>query len=694
MISSNQTDVNAPNRWLTGPIILDANQGGLPPPPTASTVLPNLASIDIEPWCRQRIDQWLAAGGGEISQDSLLNKLQAELQAAGHGKISRRALRKLFDAVVAEGSNKARGSSRPSQQKVRQIIENAPVSDTAVVPEGWSMTATGISKIGGNDPTLVLPAPLVISKRLNSLNDGNKYLELAWLREGRWHFITAHRAIIASKNKIVELAGQGLPVTSNNAASAVTFLSDYETQNLAEIQPIRLTQQLGWASDMKAFLWGSTVLASKLTPQNDIVFQGADDGDDQIAQGFHSQGSSEKWQQAVEIAIGFPKIRLAILASLCAPLLELLDSANPIVELHGDTSQGKTVTLRFATSVWGNPDERSTKGVMFTWDVTRVGAERSLATANSLPVVLDDTRRSQRAGSISQILYDVVSGRGRKRGSIKGTQRANTWRTVLITSGESSVKFLANQGGARARVVSLSGSPFGGVSNEIGTMARTLNDSILANYGHAGPIFVQFLLDNAYKWSTWKSWHRRIALFFASRAANDPVLNRMSDVFATLTLTGILAKTALGIRLLAVNPIKTLWNELTTNVAETDVPAAALRYCVSWADSHEAEFRDAANSRESQPPGGWAGRWNTRNGRWAHIAFYPSKLSDVLKAAGFEYEAIVASWKARGWLHLDSNGHNPNQRVAGRHARLVAITREAITALNGPDAQCGEPDSP
>jgi hypothetical protein len=659
-----------------------------------------------------------------IARDGYLDQLRLVLKEKGYPRVTLRQLRQEFDRAVAERAGPGaapQGETADGEPgdgagagRVWDFLDGVPVPEDAVVPRGWEFGPGGVFKCCGGvinscgpRAVRVLPTPLVISGRRLAVEDETELLELRWIRDGRWKSRVAERATVANRNKLLDLAADGLPVTSSNAGDVVDYLAAFENANLAVLPRTRVSRCLGWVEDRRGFLWGHTLLTadggtatappSPFDPNAAaappaplaVLFQGRDLGDEQLAGGFHARGSLEGWRAAVEPFLAQPKFRLALTASLCSPLLDILDVPNPIVELCGDTSRGKTAALRAAASAWGQPNEKSPRGVLSTWDVTRVGVERSLATINNLPLILDDTSRCKHKELIAQVVYDVVAGRGRTRGSLVGTQRVGTWSTALLSSGEGSVNAHAEQGGARARVLTLWGSPFAEVSAAMGQAVKRLNDQVLEHYGHAGPRFVAFLLANRGRWPTWRGWHRRVMQRFAARAGDNPVAGRMADVFATLTLTGTLAGQALGIRWLKRSPVKALWAELTAEAQEADVAKRALRYAYDWARMHEEEFHGRAVSRgrsgeaAPQPHGGWAGRWDATDTAWDFLGFYPARVKGVLAEAGFEADAVLRAWRDRGWLRLDGQGKYAQVRIGGDHPRLVAIRRPALEALDG-----------
>ena len=667
----------------------------------------------------------------EIVLGGYLAQLRQALAAKG-SKANLRQLRHEFEPAVADragpGGEPGAGSEPGARAaggatRVQSVLADAPVPAEAVIPPGWLLSPGGVSQSPGPQAAPVLSSPLVVTGRLLVLDSDTEFLELRWVRDGRWKLKVVDRAVVANKNKVLELAADGLPVTSNNAADVVQYLADFEAANLAVLPRTRLSRALGWVDGRRGFLWGFTLLqgpdggppaaVSPLAvdsgnPGQDappVLFQGHDEGDDQLAGGFRRNGSFEAWRAAVEPVLRHPKFRLTLIASLCSPLLEILGVPNPILELCGDTSQGKTAALRGAASVWGLPSEKSGEGVLASWDVTRVGVERSLCTINNLPLILDDTRRCKRKDLITQVVYDVVAGRGGVRGSLSGTQRVGTWSTVLLSSGEESVHAYAEQGGARARVLALWGSPFGEVSAAMGETVKRLGDEVLDHYGHAGPRFVEFMLANRAQWPAWKEWHRRIMRQYLTKAGDNSVAGRMADVLATLVVTGILASRALGMPWLRRSPVRDLWAELIAEAKEADVASRALRSIYDFARMHEAEFHGRAATSawrdrpaaEYQPPGGWAGRWDPADQPWEFLGFYPPKIKAVLEAAGFEVEAVLRAWRERGWLQLDARANTPrcgSGRTTRGWWRSVARPWRPSTAAGGPRARATPPGWP
>jgi len=135
------------------------------------------------------------------------------------------------------------------------------------------------------------------------------------------------------------------------------------------------------------------------------------------------------------------------------------------------------------------------------------------------------------------MIYDVASGRGRARGSKEGLARNEAFRTVMLTSGEAQITSFSQEGGTRARVLELWGSPFGRADAATAQIVNRVNDGVLDDYGHIGPRFVRFLIANRQCWSEWREQYRLLRQQFAERAGTNSVAARMAAHLAAIGMT-------------------------------------------------------------------------------------------------------------------------------------------------------------
>lgn len=613
-----------------------------------------------------------------------VESLSARLNELGVRGYTVAALAKDIKQMVA-ALQPAHVATESASLLVHEIFDDAPGSAEAVVPVGWELNANGVKKLGEED--YAIPAPLLITRKLSDAIEGIEWRDIAWKQGGIWKRRLIPRSQMANARAIVELAGYGVPVTSNNAAEVVQFLSDFETFNGEQLPTSRVSLHMGWQGrdGEDGFLWGHELIGAQENLSR-ITFQGRDEGDVQLAAGFRAGGTLHAWNQTLSTIAYFPRVMLAVYASLAVPLLMILRSANFVLSYSGRTSVGKTTTLRIAASVWGCPDEREPDATIGTWDATRTWIERALAARTCLPLVLDDTKRARRPDDIAQTVYDVVSGRGRGRASLTGTQLTAAWTAVMIASGEAPLTSFSQDGGTRARVLDVWGSPFQEHNASTASVVNRINAGVLQNYGHAGPAFVAFLVQHRAEWDNWRQQYQQWREHYERRAGDNSAANRMAAHFAALSMAASLSHYALNLPWDHCGIPNEMWNELTTETAEADRALAAMQFVLNWAQGRPREFFTPGRCQDQEPSQGWVGRHNEGQ----YIGFLPHKVDEILTQGGFEPVPTRRLWLDRGWLLVTEGKPTYRARMGGSvNAYLVAVRWNVVREIMGED----EPDT-
>jgi hypothetical protein len=257
-----------------------------------------------------------------------------------------------------------------------------------------------------------------------------------------------------------------------------------------------------------------------------------------------------------------------------------------------------------------------------------------------------------------------------------------------MSSGEQAATSFTKDGGTQARVITIWGSPFGCTSQAIAKLVRLLNDGIKRNYGHAGPRFVEFLLQNRKKWKKWRAMYEECVKAWEDEAGDNAIAGRLATPFAAISVAAILAHEAIDLPWEYDDPITPLWGELTREA--TDQAAAALQHVMGWANAHEAEFFGRRNDKLPPPTQGWAGRWDIFRAsdddiRWQWIGLFSHRLDEILHDGGFEPESTKRIWRDRGWLKVtkDRDGTIRTRckvRIGEETPWLVLITKAAVKA--------------
>lgn len=88
--------------------------------------------------------------------------------------------------------------------------------------------------------------PVVITARLENIDNGTEMMEVAFMRNGKWKTLRAPRSNLFNKNALVKYADSGLLVSSDNSEGMVRYFTDYETENSVVIPFIRSVSRIGW----------------------------------------------------------------------------------------------------------------------------------------------------------------------------------------------------------------------------------------------------------------------------------------------------------------------------------------------------------------------------------------------------------------------------------------------------------------
>ncbi len=522
-------------------------------------------------------------------------------------------------------------------------LADAPVPAVRV-PKGWTVGRDGVwkaSKVG--PPQQASVVPVLVQGRMVDVVTGKEAAAVTWLDVGsdgkpKWASRVDARSTWANAKDLVRVSEYGFPVSSSTAALMAQYLT--EAMTLLPSGGEVVTSQMGWCGAGFVLGLGDGVgKAPRLHVPN---------GMEAVLRGYRSRGTLEGWVAAAR-TVSQPKMRLALYASLAAPMLEMIEEApNVIVDFCGQSSTGKTTAQMFAASVWGLPQDKG-EGIVFSWQATRVGVETMAALHQHVPLILDDSTKAKDASSfIPEVTYDFSQGKGRMRGAAAGGMRPPTYyRSVLISSGEQPIAALSQKAGAAARVLTMWGRPAAGWDKR---QVDEFRSSLLDNHGHAGRRWVEQLLEVRGQPEVVRSlveeYRRRVA-HFASKATTE-IGGRLASAFALIDLAGDMASEVLGVPYDAAQ-MEVQWEEtMAEGQDQGDRPLSALHAAYTFAAANQQRFY-GVHSGDS-PNGGWLGVWRT--GLTGYIGFLRPNLERLLREDGHDPGATLRQWRERGWLKV------------------------------------------
>lgn len=317
--------------------------------------------------------------------------------------------------------------------------------------------------------------PIMPVRRLVNVDSGEERLQIAY-RKGRfWRSLIAEKSTIASSNKILELASNGVLVTSENAKALSKYLLEIEDLNYETLPEQKSVSRLGW-------------VGGGFSPYvDDLIFDGENNFKN-IFNAVKSSGSREKWIDTMK-SLRAEKTagRLFLAASFASVLLEPCGILPFFVHAWGGTEVGKTVGLMIAASVWASPKAGD---FITTFNSTLVGQEMMASFLNSMPMCIDELQIQSSAGvkDFDKTIYQLTEGIGKTRGAkTGGLQKVNTWRCCFISNGERPISNANSGGGAINRIIEFE------CTDKVYSDLVGICNLVTNNYGFAGREFVEYL---------------------------------------------------------------------------------------------------------------------------------------------------------------------------------------------------------
>lgn len=291
-----------------------------------------------------------------------------------------------------------------------------------------------------------------------------------------------------------KLLSMGLKIAPS--AKAKNLLTMY-VQTAEASARARCTDRTGWHGSVY-------VLPDRTIGEQDgerVLFQGAGS----VVSQFRQRGTLEQWQEQVaRLCVGNPLLMLCMSAAFAGPLLYHVNEPSGGLHIAGDSSVGKTTSLRVAASVFGGKD------YVRSWRMTDNAGEAVAAQHSDALLILDELAQVD-----PKIVGDVVYMLGNEAGKGRATRTATakaalTWRLLFLSSGEKTLSDHMLEAGKHAKAgqqVRLANVPAEGVMRRTGpgnlhgfkdgtAFSQHLQKASNTYYGSAGLAFIEWAVQN------------------------------------------------------------------------------------------------------------------------------------------------------------------------------------------------------
>lgn len=499
----------------------------------------------------------------------------------------------------------------------------------------WEADDSGIRRNFGGVDCVACPHPVMPVERLVNIDTGEEKLRLAFRKGTIWRRHIVEKKVLASANKVTELAGIGIAVNSETARNFVRYIGDLENMNYDIIPERKSIGRFGY------------IAGEGFSPYVDgLIF----DGDANFAAMFqtvHERGSFDKWKQmAAEVRAMSVTAKIVLAASFASPLLQPLGCLPFFVHLWGvDSGTGKTVALMVAASVWGDP---SVGSYVKTFDGTAVGMEKTAAFLNNLPLCLDELQLAKDAkGKTNFDVYRLAQGVGRTRGNRSGgVDRTPTWQNCILSTGESPLTGQASGAGAVNRVIDIECK----ANSVVITDGMRVSGAVKRNFGHAGKAFVEKLY--AAGDDVPQEIHNRYQVLFKTLAAQDTTEKQAMAAAAIVLGDELACRWIFGGTEQPVTMEQI--SEFLTSRAAVSAGERAYKYLCDWVSQNSNKLTGKTDNGDVL---------GTLDGCRAYII--RSVFERVLQDAGYSMKATISWLKQAGLIETRAKNNTKARRING-----------------------------
>jgi hypothetical protein len=259
-------------------------------------------------------------------------------------------------------------------------------------------------------------------------------------------------------------------------------------------------------------------------------------------------GDIDGWLHATRAALECANgdfLCMGLLSGFAGTLVNLMqEPTSVLLNFAGTTSRGKTTAQRIGASVLGNPIRGA---ALVKFNVTPNAIEAIAERANGTLLAIDEGGQSNMTGPQYQTaVFNLAEGSGKHRLTAAAAERkVRRWATCITISEEIGFADKVKRdgrnpaAGAVARSWEIDVDDAELLDDE--TVAKM--DGIRQNYGHAAPVFIQYLIDQGYpKHIDRLSKRVKDAETFLSNVGDAPQKRRVSGAAAILLVAGELAQ--------------------------------------------------------------------------------------------------------------------------------------------------------
>lgn len=303
---------------------------------------------------------------------------------------------------------------------------------------------------------------------------------------------------------------------------------------------------------------------------------------------------------------------------------------------------------------------------------------------------LDEKQVNKSQTEIEKLVYMLSSGISKIRGNkIGGVQQMNTWRTIILATGEETISTNNTTTGVQTRCLEIEGSPFDYDEKS----ASNIYEIVSNYYGTAGKKFIEAVIDK-YSKDDYYILRRELKEIQEKleKATKNDIRSYLTAVSLVVLADMIVEEDVMGQR--ANESSIEMGIEILNNLEnqkDIDIIDKCYEYIKSWILSNHKAFDKYKEYFSFEDP-----RLETEEdlvekssnsksfGIYENNVYYVHRaiLEDKLKSSGYSYNKTVREFAKRGYItpKTDEQGNilenTIQKKFRGKNARMFAFPME------------------
>ena len=346
-------------------------------------------------------------------------------------------------------------------------------------------------------------------------------------------------AAIASKDefkRIMATNGIVLMKPDEMMGYVTSWVNELQMRTVAE----EARRQFGWTHEMGSFVLGDREYFADRDVHNPVSAATRD-----LYPHLTKKGTLKGWKKTMEFynREGFEAYQFMVGIGFGSVLMELTPINGVQYHFHSkDSGLGKTTAMIAMMSIWGDGEKLLSK----QRDTHNSKMNRAEVLKN-LPLALDELTNGSPM-ECSDTSYEISSGQQRNRLSSRGNNeryRGIPWKLIVPSTGNTGLieRISLYKSMPRAEAMRIYEHRASKIIFKTKAETDEFSRALKEHYGHAGPMFVQYVLNNKEKVQKMiEEIQRRIDV-----AAGLTAEHRFWSVLFACTLTGLIIANKLGL---------------------------------------------------------------------------------------------------------------------------------------------------